>query len=227
MDTKQCTKCKETKSVSEFSRDRYSPSGLTSWCKACLSDYHQANKKKRNEQSRAYNQANKEKLAKSSKIYRLAHKDQIKIQADKWVANNLDKARAKSRRWRRKNRDKEVARCKRWREEHLDEERERNRQWAKMNQEKIKAKSVNRRARKNGAPGFAVVEQIEARWEMYGNRCYICGKPAEATDHVIPLAGGVVLIGPRTCGLFAGGAIRSRACSGLMILRWLDCRHWG
>jgi len=41
--------------------------------------------------------------------------------------------------------------------------------------------------RKENADGMTTQEQLQARWDYYGNRCYICGAPAEATDHVIPL----------------------------------------
>jgi len=49
---------------------------------------------------------------------------------------------------------------------------------------------MQRRARITGASGHVTVEQIQARWDYYGNKCYICGKDAEATDHVIPLSKG-------------------------------------
>lgn len=49
---------------------------------------------------------------------------------------------------------------------------------------------LRRRAREWGAAGHATTEQIQARVAYYGERCYLCGKPYEAIDHVIPLARG-------------------------------------
>lgn len=46
------------------------------------------------------------------------------------------------------------------------------------------------RARRQGAQGAATPEQVTARWEIFGNLCYLCKKPATATDHVIPIARG-------------------------------------
>ena len=47
-----------------------------------------------------------------------------------------------------------------------------------------------RAARERNAAGRAAPASIRARWEMWGNRCYLCGAPATATDHVIALAAG-------------------------------------
>ncbi len=46
--------------------------------------------------------------------------------------------------------------------------------------------------RKHRAPGYGYTtsEHIRLRWQMWGDRCYLCGAPAEATDHVIPLSRG-------------------------------------
>ena len=52
------------------------------------------------------------------------------------------------------------------------------------------AYDIARRARERDADGNATAEQIRGRCELYGETCYICGFPAEAIDHVIPLAAG-------------------------------------
>jgi hypothetical protein len=39
METKQCTKCKEIKKVSEFYRNKNSKCGLTDQCKVCMNKY--------------------------------------------------------------------------------------------------------------------------------------------------------------------------------------------
>jgi len=48
--------------------------------------------------------------------------------------------------------------------------------------------SSRRYERMLSAAGKATKGQIRARWEYYGDKCYICGTEAEATDHVKPLA---------------------------------------
>ena len=64
-------------------------------------------------------------------------------------------------------------------------------EWSRANPEKRQAIVERRRARKvaGTVPGVAVDEgSIAARFAYYGNRCYLCGGPADAVDHVIPLA---------------------------------------
>jgi hypothetical protein len=43
--TKQCTKCKEAKPVSEFKRTKRLKSGLDSWCKVCHYNLRKLNHK--------------------------------------------------------------------------------------------------------------------------------------------------------------------------------------
>jgi 5-methylcytosine-specific restriction endonuclease McrA len=64
--------------------------------------------------------------------------------------------------------------------------------WRKDNPEKAKAKVARRRARNASAAGYGytTAEHIAARWEVWGGRCYMCGKRAEETDHVIPISKG-------------------------------------
>jgi len=63
-------------------------------------------------------------------------------------------------------------------------------EWQKQNPLYAIQSENRRRALKLKAEGDATAKQIRDRWEVYGSCCYLCGKPAEATDHVIPLAKG-------------------------------------
>lgn len=68
------------------------------------------------------------------------------------------------------------------------------REWRKNNPERtraqIRAQNSARYARIKGAPGHATAEDIQARWDYYGGKCWICGDAATDTDHVKPLAKG-------------------------------------
>lgn len=44
--------------------------------------------------------------------------------------------------------------------------------------------------RKYEAQGFSTKDQLQARWEYYGGRCWICVNEATEIDHVIPLTKG-------------------------------------
>ena len=52
-------------------------------------------------------------------------------------------------------------------------------------------KSAIRRARKRNAISTAfTVTQLQARWDYYAGKCWMCGVTATAMDHVKPLAKG-------------------------------------
>lgn len=56
---KLCTKCGETKPVTEFGRDRPRRDGLTYWCRSCLRAYRQTRTDKTREYARQHYQANR------------------------------------------------------------------------------------------------------------------------------------------------------------------------
>ena len=110
--------------------------------------------------------------------------------------------------WRQGHPDYYLAANRRWREAHPERCREldrlyRSRQnrearaatkkrWQQANSERRCAAEARRNARKRSAPGYdyTTATHIAARCEMWGRRCYLCGAPMEAVDHVIPLAKG-------------------------------------
>lgn len=114
-----------------------------------------------------------------------------------------------SERTRTKYRTTVYAQQKRWRDANPERVAASLRRWAQANPEKVRAKharqraadperyrryahtgDMNRRGRERNAPGFATTAQIMARWEYFGDRCWMCGEAATETDHVKPLAKG-------------------------------------
>lgn len=69
---------------------------------------------------------------------------------------------------------------------------ERERQWVIQVEIRKRFAGVQYRGRKRRAKGFdyTTADHIKARCEMWGDRCYLCGAPMQAIDHVIPLAKG-------------------------------------
>lgn len=63
-------------------------------------------------------------------------------------------------------------------------------EWRRNNKVLIAAIAARRKAGQVGAVGVATAEQIQARIDFYGGRCWICHKPWEQLDHVIPWARG-------------------------------------
>lgn len=62
--------------------------------------------------------------------------------------------------------------------------------WWKGHPERARIYFLRRRALKNGASGTCTAGQLQARIDFYGGRCWMCGAPYEAIDHVIPLSKG-------------------------------------
>lgn len=164
MTNKRCTRCGETKALSEFSKRKTSKDGLEWQCKACKSacahKYHIANQENIKVRKARWYAANKEKARIAKAKYRAANADKVKTQRAKYRADNRDRRTAAQAEYRAENPKIELA---------------------------IR---YRRRVRELGADGTATAGQIADRWAMWGDACYICGKPAEATDHVIPLAAG-------------------------------------
>jgi 5-methylcytosine-specific restriction endonuclease McrA len=102
-----------------------------------------------------------------------------KIRQAKYYQDNLEKITADHARWRLANPGRLI---------------ELEKAWAKANPDRYKEihrfKRIRRRAAKSGVLVVATADQIRARWEYYGNKCWICRAPAEATDHVKPLSRG-------------------------------------
>jgi hypothetical protein len=73
--TKTCTKCKETKPISEFHKQRSKPSGYRSHCKSCRYDYQQKNKDHKRIYDMNYRTNNRDRLCKIKQEYFQNNKD--------------------------------------------------------------------------------------------------------------------------------------------------------
>lgn len=68
--TKRCTKCDETKLVSEFHRAKTKKNGHHTWCKECVSSYA---KNSRNSSPKEYSEKRKKWRSKNRFVYALTH----------------------------------------------------------------------------------------------------------------------------------------------------------
>ena len=92
---KTCHKCGIPKILDEYSNNKQTADGKSSWCKQCSSD----NMKK-------YYQENKEKCKKYIKEYQQQHKDKVKEYTKKWNDKNKEKNLEYIRRWQKNNPEK-------------------------------------------------------------------------------------------------------------------------
>lgn len=84
--------------------------------------------------------------------------------------------------WQKRNKDKVSVHSARYRDSHVS--------WHLRYPEVSQAMNQRRRAREAAAPGFATPEQIIARMEFFGLRCWMCSSPYSEVDHVKPLSKG-------------------------------------
>jgi hypothetical protein len=88
---KKCTKCKEVKSLDEFTNAKKGKNGKASRCKDCDKRYYQDNREKIKEyrkinleKRKEYYKNNKEKSKEQSKKYREKHREKINKHRSKW-----------------------------------------------------------------------------------------------------------------------------------------------
>jgi hypothetical protein len=102
--TKVCSKCNESKFLSEFHRDSGFKSGVKARCKSCISVekklYWDENKESRMDYDRRYKEANKEAISNARSIYYENNKDYLRQCSSEYLKRNkhLHNARQSRRR---------------------------------------------------------------------------------------------------------------------------------
>lgn len=88
---KQCTKCFETKPLTEFHKHKREKDGYRAACKTCRKKEWKENREKISIQRKGYYQENKEAFIEYSRKYRLKNPDRIKEYSKKYFAENKQK----------------------------------------------------------------------------------------------------------------------------------------
>lgn len=99
MKTKQCTKCKESKPISAFSKNQYR-------CKACVKQYREENIDKIKERKAAYYKKNRDAIRAKVKQDRIENGDEIRRKTREYRERNKEKLKIARAKYRKKNRDK-------------------------------------------------------------------------------------------------------------------------
>lgn len=169
---KTCSKCREVKKLTEFSRHIGMPDGHQYNCKSCYNLYRAQ-----------YGQKNKQRILEYGRTRYANNKQHCARVSANWRMNNLTRCRANER-----------ARYAANTEAH----REKQRKWRYANASKNAAYAENRRARQVGAFVENVLLAVLA--ERDGNVCGICRKQVvmghsdirfrPSIDHIIPLSKG-------------------------------------
>lgn len=107
---KTCSKCKETKNTTEFSKHKSSKDGLRSYCKLCNSVYCKSyriknmDKERIRDRNREENNRDRRKLARTIRYGK--NKEYTAVQSKTWRTNNKEYIKAQSKTWRGNNRGK-------------------------------------------------------------------------------------------------------------------------
>jgi hypothetical protein len=175
---KKCHACGKTLPAPNFSKNSTRKDGLQTQCKAC---HGSANKE--------WSNANKSKHKELKKRWMIENRENCKAYSRERYKTLRDETRKYHRQWYAKNIEKCSKRAKLYREKNLEKEKLRSKKYKSSNRDKTKLWDSRKRARKLRAKGYSytTTKHIQGRWEMYGGKCWMCGKPAEHTDHVIPL----------------------------------------
>jgi 5-methylcytosine-specific restriction endonuclease McrA len=161
---KRCKRCTLDKTLNEFYPEPRGRLGRTALCIPCCH--------LRDAEWRA---ANPIKNSAYQRDWRLANAAHVLTKNQTWRSNNRERSRAFTRKWARANPEKTKAKRIRWNRE---------------NRAKVLLYAENRRAREANAHGETTPEQLQSRIDYYGGCCWVCSKPYEAIDHVIPLTRG-------------------------------------
>lgn len=199
---KTCSKCRETKPVTDFARSNITSDGHYPSCKACKSLVESArraaspdrvkeqkrasylkHRDKRLEADRRYYAENRERVLERTARYQREHPEVQQKASAKYKATNreriLPKVRERSARWRAQNRDKDRAAALRWQ---------------KTNPDAYRANQHRYRTQKKGNGGSYTAAEWQELKARYDHRCLCCGRQEPeivlTVDHVVPVARG-------------------------------------
>lgn len=118
--TKVCNKCKTTKLVTEFNKNKNTDDGLCTQCKSCMKEYRAANKKSLCLKNKQYYEANIERLKERDKKYRDDNKEKLK----EYYETNKDRIAEYQKGYYEENKDQRKKSNKEYYEANKDQIRE-------------------------------------------------------------------------------------------------------
>jgi 5-methylcytosine-specific restriction endonuclease McrA len=208
---RRCSCCGAWKPIGSFYKLKHGRGGTQSQCKECMKkrtrQWTLENPGKARATANRWQRDNPDKARAAARRWYTENLDKARAGARRWREENPGKARAAVRRWQKKNPDKVRdavkrwqkenpgkvrAAASRWQKENPDKARAITKRWREENPDKVLVLATRRRARLLGAAGYSYTKarHVHDRWSLWGGRCWVCGAPAVATDHVIALAVG-------------------------------------
>lgn len=122
----ECYKCKETKDINNFSKNKSKKIGVNTICKECSKEY-----------MKKYNLENKEIVKKCREEYKIKNKEKLKEQSIEYYKENKEKISEYQKKYRELNKEYLNEKNKKYRNEKSESRREYKREWQKKNRKKI------------------------------------------------------------------------------------------
>lgn len=173
---KTCTKCGETKPVSEFGQYAGKRKGLRSCCKVCHNSANAIWRANKPGYNAAYYKSNRDEILASQTVYREKNSEIIRA---------YDAARDKANP-RRNHKAKEQ-----WRKNNPDKARAASLAWHQANPEMVRIYNHKRRARLREVGGALSKGLAERLIKLQRGKCACCRQPLGTDyhlDHIMPLA---------------------------------------
>jgi hypothetical protein len=195
---KICSKCKEEKELSFFSKKTSNKDGFRSECKICVKDYRKANKTKISAYAKDYRDANKVKIAAHKKNYREENKDKTSAYDKNYRKSNSLAIAAYAKCYSEANKLKITNQKKEYRKTNKTAYTLYQRSYRLTNKARLAAITAKRRAAKlQATPSWLTKEEFVQIEEMY--ECAVAFKLYTGeeyhVDHIVPLQG------KNVCGL--------------------------
>lgn len=182
--SKACPKCGETKTGTDFHKDKRRKDGLASWCKECA----KANSKR-------WRDDNVAEIERKRRAKYAAAPEAVRERARDWAARNRTSTLASKRAYYEAHRDRlkqatktraaldpakhaaGIAAAKAKKPDHY---------------RALAAKNTSRRRARQATAASVpfTAPQLLQRMAYFGDRCWICRGPRQAVDHVKPIAAG-------------------------------------
>jgi len=175
---KTCSKCKQTKPLELWGKNKSKKDGLASECKSCHKEssktWRANNPEEQKRRSREQHHKNKETAnAKRAERYLVNREQELQVRRD-WYANNAEHGRELSRKWRKNNKQKYAA------------------QWRRSRALRVAVRTE-----------IYTEQDVLDKW---GSNCHICSEPIDMSaprwtgaagwqnglhlDHVLPIRAG-------------------------------------
>lgn len=177
----KCSKCGQTKPVSEFSKGQ-NKSGYRSQCKQCVHEVYLSDKGRILQQHKDYYEANKDSYLDACKAYRNSHREQTRKTMHEYYLRNGEKIRERSK--------KQFANF-------TPEQMKKRKEYLHSYYTTEEGRSYKRRKFHERKSAELLVESslTDEEWlntvKFFDGRCAYCGKSKKLTqDHIVPVSKG-------------------------------------